>query len=98
MNWEHLKTYIWLRWRLSANQVRRAGPSAAIIAAILAVLRILGGILTFIVGLLVGILALRYAEPKVVMVVWDGVAAGFLFFWMIGLMSELQQNGTAVAR
>ena len=26
------------------------------------------------------------------MVVWDGVAAGFLFFWLIGLMSELQRT------
>lgn len=92
MNWEHLKTYIWLRWRLSANQVRRAGPLGAIFAAILTVLRILGGILAFIIGLLVGLFALHHAEPKVVMVVWDGVAAGFLLFWMIGLMSELQRT------
>ena len=92
MNWEHLKTYIWLRWRLSANQVRRSGTIGAIIAAILTALRILGGILTFIAGLLIGVLALRHAEPKIVMVVWDGIAAGFLFFWMIGLMSELQRT------
>ena len=91
MNWEHFKTYIWLRWRLSVNQVRRSGPIGAIIAAILTVMRIAGGILTFITGLLIGILALHHAEPKVVMVIWDGVAGGFLFFWMIGLMSELQQ-------
>jgi ABC-2 type transport system permease protein len=92
VNWEHFKTYIWLRWRLSVNQVRRSGPIGAIIAAILTVTRITGGILTFIIGVLIGILALHHAEPKVVMVVWDGIAAGFLFFWMIGLMSELQQT------
>ena len=92
MNWEHLKTYIWLRWRLSANQVRRSGTIGAIIGAILAALRILGGIITFIAGLLVGVFALRHAEPKVVMVVWDVFAAGFLFFWLIGLMSELQRT------
>jgi ABC-2 type transport system permease protein len=91
VNWEHLKTYIWLRWRLSANQVRRSGTIGAIIAAILTAMRILGGILTFIAGLLIGVLALRQAEPKIVMVIWDGIAAGFLFFWMIGLMSELQR-------
>ncbi len=92
MNWEHLKTYIWLRWRLSANQVRRAGPIGAIIGAILAALRILGGLVTFIAGLLIGIFALHHAEPKVVLVVWDIFAAGFLFFWLIGLMSELQRT------
>jgi ABC-2 type transport system permease protein len=92
VNWEHLQTYIWVRWRLSANQVRRAGAFGAIVAGILAALRIMGGILTFIAGLLVGALALRQAEPKIVMVVWDGVAAGFLLFWSIGLMTELQRT------
>jgi ABC-2 type transport system permease protein len=92
MNLEHLKTYIWLRWRLSANQVRRTGALGAIIAAILAVLRIFGGILTFVAGLLIGVLALREAQPRVVMVVWDIFAGGFLFFWMIGLMGELNSS------
>jgi ABC-2 type transport system permease protein len=92
VNWEHLKTYIWLRWRLSVNQVRRAGPLGAIIAAILTALRISGGILTFIAGLLVGIFALHQAAPWIVMATWDGFVAGFIFFWMIGLMSELQQT------
>jgi ABC-2 type transport system permease protein len=92
VNWEHLKTYIWLRWRLSSNQVRRSGFLGAIIAAILTVMRIMGGIVTFIAGLLVGVFALRQAEPMVVMAVWDGVVVGFIFFWMIGLMSELQRT------
>jgi ABC-2 type transport system permease protein len=92
VNWEHLKTYIWLRWRLSVNQVRRSGLFGIIISAILTALRTLGGIITFIIGLLVGVLALRQAEPKIVMVVWDIFAGGFLFFWLIGLMSELQRT------
>jgi ABC-2 type transport system permease protein len=92
VNWEHLKTYIWVRWRLSVNQVRRSGPIGAIIAAILAVLRILGGILAFIIGVLVGALALRNAEPRIVMVIWDGIAGGFLMFWLIGLLIELQRT------
>jgi ABC-2 type transport system permease protein len=92
VNWEHLKTYIWLRWRLSVNQVRRSGALGVIISAILTALMGLGGILTFIIGLLVGIFALGRAEPWVMMVVWDGIAAGFIFFWMIGLMAELQRS------
>jgi ABC-2 type transport system permease protein len=92
MNWEHLKTYIWIRWRISANQVKRSGTVGAIIASILAVLRIAGGMVAFITGLLVGLLALRGVDPKVVMFVWDGVAAGFILFWLVGLMSELQRT------
>lgn len=92
MNLEHLRTYIWVRWRLSANQVRRSGTMGVIISALLTGLRALGGVLTFITGLLVGVLALGHAEPRVVMVIWDGVTVGFLFFWLIGLMSELQRS------
>ena len=92
MNWEHLKTYIWLRWRLSVNQVRRSGVIGVIISAILTAMMASGGIITFIAGLLVGVLALGRAEPWVMMAVWDGVVAGFIFFWMIGLMAELQRT------
>jgi len=92
VNWEHFKTYVWVRWRLSANQVRRSGVLGMIIAAILTAMRALGGIVMFVVGLLVGLLALRQAEPWIVLAVWDGAVAGFIFFWLIGLMSELQRT------
>jgi ABC-2 type transport system permease protein len=92
VNWEHLKTYIWVRWRLSANQVKRSGAIGAIVAAILTGLRVLGGVLTFIAGLLIGFLALSRAEPRIMLIAWDVAAAGFIFFWLIGLMSELQRS------
>lgn len=92
MNWEHLKTYMWVRRRLTANQIRKAGIFSKIISVILAVLRIAGGVITFTAGLLIGYYALREAEPRIIMYVWDGITAGFILFWLIGLMSELQQN------
>ena len=72
MNWEHLKTYIWVRWRLSANQVKRSGAIGVIIAAILTGLRILGGVLTFIAGLLIGFFALSQDDPRIMLIAWDG--------------------------
>lgn len=92
MNWEHLKTYIWVRWRLSANQVRRSGTGGVIVAAVIAGLRILGGAITFIAGLLVGIFALGQVQPTILIFVWDGVAGAFIIFWLVGLMSELQRT------
>jgi uncharacterized membrane protein len=92
VNWEHLKTYIWVRWRLSANQVRRSGLVGKIIAAVYAALRALSGIATFVAGVLVGIFALRHAEPRILLVTWDVIVAAFLIFWLIGLMSELQRT------
>ncbi len=91
MNWEHLKTYMWVRRRLTANRIRRAGVFGKIIAAILTALRIAGGAFTFIGGLLVGYYALREAGPRAIMYVWDGVTVVFIIFWMTGLMIELQR-------
>src|SRR5262245_784390 len=39
-----------------------------------------------------GIYAFRRAEPVHLLYTWDGVAAGFLFCWSIGLMTELQRT------
>ena len=37
MNWDQLKTILWLRWRLTRNQWRRSGGLGAVLAAIVAV-------------------------------------------------------------
>jgi len=92
VNLEHLKTYIWVRWRLSSNQVRRSGTGGVIIATILAGLRTLGGVIAFIIGLLLGIFALSQVDLKVLTFVWDGVTGAFIVFWLIGLTSELQRT------
>ena len=92
MNWAHLKAFVWLRWRLVVNEIRRSGPGGAIVSAIFTVMMGAGGVLTLLVGFLVGFLALRTGAPRAVMVVWDGAIVGFVFFWMIGLMSELQRS------
>jgi ABC-2 type transport system permease protein len=49
-------------------------------------------VLTLLVGFAVGVLPLRTASPRALMVVWDGLIAGFVFFWLIGLASELQRS------
>lgn len=92
MNWEHLKAFCWLRWRLSANQWRRGGAIEALLMTILAV-----GILVMAAPLLVGCFVLGLfvfpkATPVQLMYVWDGIVVGFLFFWSIGLLTELQRT------
>src|SRR5262245_61962820 len=44
-----------------------------------------------VTGLLVGLFAMPHAPPAVRMYVWDGVVLVFLFFWLIGLLIELQR-------
>jgi hypothetical protein len=94
VNWAHLKTFVWLRWRLAVNQTRRSGPGGAILSMIVTVLMTAGGAVMLVAGFLVGFLALRTASSRVVMVVWDGAIAAFVFFWLLGLISELQRSDT----
>lgn len=94
MNWEQLKTILWLRWRLTCNQWRKSGGLGAVLAAIVSGAAVMLGGVMFVAGLLIGALALGEVKPDVVMIVWLGVTAVFLFFWLIGLLSELQRSET----
>ena len=52
------------------------------------------GLTGCIVGLLAGIFALTKASPPVMLVVWDMIIAVFLFFWLAGIVSEIQRSET----
>jgi hypothetical protein len=95
MNWEQLNTVLWLRWRLTRNQWARSG---GLLGAVIAVLAGLGAIvmggLCFVGALLGAAFGLGEASPKIIMAIWFGVTVGFLFFWMIGLLAELQRSET----
>jgi ABC-2 type transport system permease protein len=94
MNWEQLKTVLWLRWRLTRNQWARSGGLGAAIAVLVGLgAFVLGGI-CFVGALLGAAFGLAQASPTVIMGIWFGVTAGFLFFWMIGLLTELQRSET----
>ena len=92
MNWEQLKTILWLRWRLTRNQWARSGGLGAIIAVLAGLGAIVTGGLCFVGALLGAIYGLGDVSPKIIMTIWFGVTAGFLFFWMIGLLTELQRS------
>lgn len=94
MNREHLKAFLWLRWRLRVNQFRKAGPVNAVFFAIFAVFCLIAAVGLFITGTLVGLLAFRTAPAYAVMFTWDGIVAAVLFSrnWMIGLVTDLQRS------
>jgi ABC-2 type transport system permease protein len=91
VNWTHLRTFVWLRWRLAVNQMRRSGSGGVAISAIFTALMVAGAVVGLLIGLAIGLFPLRTAAAPVVMAVWDGAIVGFLFFWMVGLISELQR-------
>lgn len=94
MNREQLKTILWLRWRLTRNQWQRAGGFGAVLAVLIAIGAIVLGGTSFVVGLLGAAFGLGEAKPQVVMGIWLGVTLAFLFFWVIGLLTELQRSET----
>ncbi len=94
MNREQLKTILWLRWRLTRNQWARSGGLGAVLAVLAGIGAVLIGATGFTGGLFGGMLGLKEAPPLVVMGVWFGLTAAFLFFWLIGLINELQRSET----
>jgi hypothetical protein len=89
---EQLASVLWLRWRLTRNQWRRSGGLGAVLAAImLAAIGILS-VTSFAGALLVGVYAMGQASPRVVTIVWLVLTGGFLLFWLIGLIQDLQRS------
>ena len=91
MNRQHFQTFLWLRWRLRLNQLKRGGTANAIILAVLAVFLVFSSVFLFAGSLLVGLFALGEVSPLVLLLVWDGLILVFLFFWCTSLLSELQR-------
>jgi len=94
VNRDQLKTILWLRWRLTRNQWRKGGNVGAAIAGVVLVAGLVLGGASFAGAIVVGVLALGDSKPVVVMGVWLSLTAAFLFFWLIGLVSELQRSET----
>jgi ABC-2 type transport system permease protein len=94
MNRRHLRTILWLRWRLSRNQWSRGGQVNAVLTMIIVIAGFIIGALGAIGGLVAGIFGLAKVSPMVLLGIWDVIIIVFLFFWMIGLVSELQRSET----
>jgi hypothetical protein len=94
MNWEQLKTILWLRWRLMCNQWRRTGGLGAVVTALAVASAGALGMISFAGALLGAVFGLGKVSPQIIMLVWLGVTVVFLFAWMIGLLAELQRSET----
>jgi ABC-2 type transport system permease protein len=92
VNWEHLKTFLWLRWRLIANRNKRAGATSVILQGILMAILLGGGVLAFVLGIILGYSVLSRAPVPIFLYIWDAVVLAFLLMWMIELIVELQRS------
>jgi hypothetical protein len=92
VNREHLKAFLWLRWRLLVHQVQRGGIVNVVILAIVA-----GGAVLLAAGLFVGfflagLFLLDDVSPQILLYVWDGLVFVLLLWWSVGLMVDLQRS------
>jgi len=92
VNIQHLRAFLWLRWRLLVNQWRRGGRLNAVLMMILVLGAVVTAIPLFAGCLWLGLQAIPKAEPIHLLAVWDILIVAFLFFWSIGLLSELQRS------
>ena len=91
MKAEHLKAFIWLRWRIRINQISKGGVANTVLLAVLAVMGAMVSCGLAIGLFLVGFLALAMLTPTILFV-WDGMVVGCLFLWLTGLITELQRS------
>jgi len=92
MDGHQLSALLWLRWRLTRNQWRKGGQVSAVITIIAVWIGLSFGVLGGIAGMVGGMFGLAKATPTVVMLVWDGLVAVFSFFWVLGIVTELQRS------
>lgn len=91
MNRQHFWAFVWLRWRLRVNQWRRGGALNAAIMVVVAGACVVLGAVMFVAFLMIGLEALSPETPLAFLAVWDGLVIAMLFFWLIGLVTELQR-------
>jgi hypothetical protein len=92
MNPKQFLALIKLRIRLWLNQAKKQGKFSYYASIVLLTIGILGSLTAFVFGVISGLLWFDDSSATVILVTWNFIAAGFLFFWAIGLMAELQQT------
>ncbi|WP_406694518.1 hypothetical protein V5E97_25940 [Singulisphaera sp. Ch08] len=92
MNWQHLQAFVWLRWRLLANEYRRAGALNALVMMVVMIGALVTAIPAFITCFIFGTYLIPRATPIQLLYAWDGVIVAFLITWSVGLLMELQRS------
>ena len=92
MSWEQLKTLLWLRWRLTRNQWIKLGRVNAFICMAFTVIGLLAALTGGVTGFLLGIFTMADASPLKLMFIFDLFLLPFLFFWMLGVLTEIQRS------
>ena len=94
MDWNQLRTILWLRWRLTRNQWSRGSPVNLVITIIAVGAAFAIGLGGAVFGLIAGIVLLAHSPALHLLAAWDVLVGAFLFVWLIGLVSDIQRSET----
>lgn len=92
MSARRLKAIFLLRWQLSRNAFRRASAFSATVYVILRILFLLGLVGGTIGAFFLGKGDVLASDPDRILWLLSGAIFAFLFFWLIGLLAELQRS------
>ena len=92
MNRSQLKTMMWMRSRILVNRLKRSGKLSKALVSIVLLLSVALAIGLFFLAFFWGITDMGSVEAVHILWIWIVLASIFLFFWMIGLMTELQRS------
>lgn len=81
-----------MRRRILVNRVKRTSKLANTLFGLLVLLGVCVSLGSFALALILGINALPGADPVDLMLVWIVLTIAFVFFWAIGLMTDLQRS------
>jgi ABC-2 type transport system permease protein len=94
MHSHQIRTLLWLRWRLTVNQLRKGGILNGLLAALLGVVILVLAVGGAVLGGLAGAWGVVKARPLDLLVVYDLLVGVFLFLWMISIVTEIQRSET----
>jgi hypothetical protein len=92
MNLGHLRTMLWLRWRLAVNQINKLTLISRVLLWLVVVGAIFAGISSFISVIGWSGWFLPKSWSVALPLVWDGVILIFLSSWMLGVLTDLQRT------
>ena len=88
----HLRTMLWLRWRLAVNQINKLTVFSRVLLWLVVIGAVLAGVSSFfsVIGWSSWLLPKdwSFALP----LVWDGVILVFLSSWLLGVLTDLQRT------
>jgi len=92
MNWQHLRAFAWLRWRLLVNQWSRGGALNTALMVVVTIAALLTAVPLLVASFLIGRYAIPRAQPMQLLFAWDVLILALLLFWSIELITELQRT------